>query len=234
VFHYPILLHKEKEIIKNFIYDEIPGLLNHRLAWRHNGDICEDCLYRFKFIDLMRRRMNCCYCGRLLCSICCTKESVLPAQIIEHGDFDTHPVCNECEAHISANIGSPMINFTRLSVTAIKSIGIQKIDKIKRLRADMVKYLYLQILPECNSRNFLVSLIPIKLSSFLEPSIQELQELGLAHDSNDTQKNKWAPLISLRELLEIKMGTSFETLLETLQNLLLNHTKFCLYCKNVK
>jgi len=184
------LTDKEKITTKDFIFDEIPGLLNHKLAWRHNGDICEDCLYRFKFIEFTRRKMNCCYCGRLLCSICCTKESMLPAQVIENGDFDTQTVCNKCEAHVVNNMGSPMVQFLKLSVFAIKAIGFQKIEKIKRFRAIIVKHLYLQILPECNSRNILISLIPPKFYSFLELSAQELQEFDLVTESTDPQKNK--------------------------------------------
>ncbi|KAJ5076782.1 rabenosyn-5 [Anaeramoeba ignava] len=141
-----------------FIYDQNSELLNHDLPYFHKGDCCEECGTKF---TLLVRSDHCMYCGRILCSTCCSRTSIIPSKIVQQGDFEQHHTCLKCEDHLVRHFKIPLINFDNLTQLSIKKIGIQKIDEIRRLRQRILDEIYHTLLDKqkdpCSS--FLLSFL---------------------------------------------------------------------------
>eukprot|EP00054_Salpingoeca_dolichothecata_P024188 m.164245 g.164245 ORF g.164245 m.164245 type:complete len:1300 (+) comp24937_c0_seq4:8-3907(+) len=162
------------------------------------------------------KKTFCRYCNRTLCTNCCDRSFVIPSFMLQRGDFEVHPVCVPCESHLQQHMYLPLLEFNRLSATAEKAIGRNRVALLRQARAAVMRCLYLHVLPACPSRKVLISLIPESATTYL----------ALFPDTHGAR-------ISIADLCELQTRRPLQSL-ETLQHLFENHTTHCPHCKNVE
>eukprot|EP00041_Stephanoeca_diplocostata_P032581 m.1049202 g.1049202 ORF g.1049202 m.1049202 type:complete len:648 (+) comp24172_c0_seq75:270-2213(+) len=190
------------------------GLLNHKLPERSQPGhkACEGCHMPFGGYFSSARKTFCRYCARVLCARCTDRKFVIPSYIINKGDFQVHAICLPCENHLQQHLYTPAIEFNRISATATKAIGEQRLDAIRRARDACMKHIYYNLLPSCPSRHAVLSLIPQDCIPYVSifPGTQGAR-------------------VSLADLCELQTR-HIQLAMTHVEQLLRNHVSTCTHC----
>eukprot|EP00048_Salpingoeca_helianthica_P008598 m.124428 g.124428 ORF g.124428 m.124428 type:complete len:933 (+) comp14649_c3_seq1:144-2942(+) len=212
------LLHfAARPLLEPYAFETEPGLLRHDIPPRGpEGEACEECgcaLPRTRgLLSFGSNRTHCRYCGRLLCLDCCRHAALVPAYIINKGDFKVHSLCGTCDTRLALMSPIPAIILARLCPRATQAFGPDKVPRVLALCRSLQQTLFAVIFPDCPSRHILLSLVDRSLWHYIAPY-------------------PYGPRISFAELAQHQLPLDGLT---SLAALLQSHVSFCASCRRVR
>lgn len=213
--------HPEK--LTPYQFDKFAGIFNHKPPPFRDSDACEICFTTFSKLFTSKRKTNCTYCGRSLCSACCQKAFVIPWAIVTWGDMTPRAVCNDCENHLQrtrpnssssnnghnknqnnnnnkiVNIKIPRLDLSLFARAGVDALGQRKIQELQKLRTRLVRWIYFFILPDCPTADRLLSRVSSQIANLLLTSAYGSGPLLSLVDVMELQTHKYLPPIRILE-----------------------------------